>query len=334
MVHDLLASSPSILKFIGFFIMAVVLLLVVLLFVMYAILAERKVIGFMQLRIGPNQLGGKWGLLQTTADVLKLLLKEDSIPSKADKVLFIVAPVLAFTPAFMVLAVIPFTDKIQFANVGVGLLYYMAISGMTIMGVLLGGWSSNNKYALLGGMRGAAQMISYEIPLVMSVVGIIMVSGSLNLNDIVHAQHTLYFILGQPIAFLVYIVAATAELNRTPFDLPESESELVAGYHVEYTGFRFAFFMLTEYVYLFGTSALATVIFLGGWYGIPGLDFIPGSIWFALKFSCVVYFMIWIRATLPRIRADHLMSLGWKILLPVALFNILLTALLIELGVY
>lgn len=334
MIHNLLASPPSILHFILYFILAVVLLFVVLGFVMYAILAERKVIGFMQLRIGPNQLGGKWGLLQTAADVLKLLLKEDSIPTKADKVLFIVAPVLAFTPAFMVLAAIPFTDKIQFSDIGVGLLYYMAVSGITIMGVLLGGWSSNNKYALIGGMRGAAQMISYEIPLVMSVVGIILVTGSLNLNDIVHAQHYLYFIIMQPIAFLVYIIAATAELNRTPFDLPESESELVAGYHVEYTGFRFAFFMLTEYVYLFGTSALATVLFLGGWYGIPGLDFIPGSVWFAFKFSLVVFFMIWLRATLPRIRADQLMSFGWKILLPVALFNILLTALLIELGVY
>ncbi|WP_442596876.1 NADH-quinone oxidoreductase subunit NuoH [Neobacillus sp. D3-1R] len=331
MVQDLLQSSPGLLNFGIFFLLATVLLLVVLGFVTYGILAERKVMGFMQLRHGPNQVGGRWGLLQTVADVLKLLLKEDNIPKLADKPLFILAPVIAFAPAFMVLATIPFTDKFQFADIGVGLLYYIAISGLTTIGVVTGGWASNNKYALLGGMRAAAQMISYEIPLVMSVLGIILLSGSLNLNEIVHAQEHGWFILWQPIAFIVFLIAATAELNRTPFDLPEAESELVAGFHVEYSGFRWAFFMLAEYVYLFAMASLVTVLFFGGWLPLPFLGFIPGAVWFALKFSFVLFIFIWFRVTFPRLRADQLMEFGWKILLPVALANIFLTALVKEL---
>jgi NADH-quinone oxidoreductase subunit H len=329
MVEELLQSSPSFLNFGIFFLLTVVLLLVVLGFVTFAILAERKVLGYMQARHGPNQLGGKWGLLQTAADVLKLLLKEDIIPKAADKPLFILAPVIAFTPAFMVLATIPFTDKFQFADIGVGLLYYIAVSGMTIFGMVLGGWASNNKYALLGGMRAGAQMISYEIPLVMSVLGVILLTGSLNLNDIVLQQEHGWFILYQPIAFIVFFIASIAELNRTPFDLPESENELVAGYFVEYSGFRWAFFMLSEYVYVFAMSSLITVIFLGGW--LPPLDilgFIPGAVWFALKFSTIVFVYFWLRATLPRFRVDRLMEFAWKVLFPIALANIFLTALI------
>jgi NADH-quinone oxidoreductase subunit H len=328
MIEELLQSSPGWANFGIFFLLGAVLLLIVLGFVTYGILAERKVLGYMQLRHGPNQVGGKWGLLQTVADVLKLLLKEDIIPKAADKPLFIIAPVVAFAPSFMVLATIPFTDKFQFADIGVGLLYYIAVSGLTTFGMLLGGWASNNKYALLGGMRASAQMISYEIPLVMSVLGVILLSGSLNLNDIVAAQENGWFIILQPIGFIVFFIASIAELNRTPFDLPESENELVAGYHVEYTGFRWAFFMLAEYVYLFAMSALITVVFLGGWLApISFLDFIPGAVWFALKFSVVVFVYIWLRATFPRFRADKLMEFGWKVLLPVALANIFLTAL-------
>lgn len=329
MIKDLLESSPGLMNFGIFFLLAVVLLLIVLGFVTYGILAERKVLGYMQARHGPNQLGGKWGLLQTVADVLKLLLKEDIIPKAADKPLFILAPIIAFAPAFMVLATIPFTDKFQFADIGVGVLYYIAVSGMTIFGMVLGGWASNNKYALLGGMRAGAQMISYEIPLVMSVLGVILLTGSLNLNDIVAQQEHGWFILYQPIAFIVFFIASNAELNRTPFDLPESENELVAGYFVEYSGFRWAFFMLTEYVYLFAMSSLITVIFLGGW--LPPLDilsFIPGAVWFALKFCACVFVYIWIRATLPRFRVDKLMEFAWKVLFPVALANIFLTALI------
>lgn len=330
MVEELLHSEAGLLNFGIFFLLATVLLLVVLGFVTYAILAERKVMGFMQLRHGPNQVGGRWGLLQTVADVLKLLLKEDTSPKLADRPLFILAPVIAFAPAFMVLATIPFTDKLQFADIGVGLLYYIAISGLTTVGIVTGAWASNNKYALLGGMRAAAQMISYEIPLVMSVLGIILLTGSLNLNEIVEAQKNGWFIIWQPIAFIVFLIASTAELNRVPFDLPEAESELVAGFHVEYSGFRWAFFMLAEYVYFFAMASLTTVLFLGGWLPLPFLEFIPGAVWFAIKFTAVIFVLVWFRVTFPRLRADQLMEFGWKVLLPVALANIFLTALLKE----
>lgn len=327
-MEQLLHSAPSWTNVAIFFGLGTLLLLVVLGFVTYGILAERKVMGFMQGRIGPNQVGGRWGLLQTIADVLKLLLKEDTIPKAADKPLFIIAPVIAFAPAFMVLATLPFTDALQFADIGVGLLYYIAVSGLTTVGVVTGAWASNNKYALLGGMRAAAQMISYEIPLVMSVLGVILLAGSLNLNDIVAAQKHVWYIFVQPIGFLVFLVAAVAELNRTPFDLPEAESELVAGFHVEYSGFRWAFFMLAEYVYFFAMATLTTVLFLGGWQPVMFLGFIPGAVWFSLKFSLVVFVLIWFRSTFPRLRADQLMEFGWKVLLPVALVNIFLTALI------
>jgi NADH-quinone oxidoreductase subunit H len=310
----------------------VLLMFVVLGFVTYAILFERKVIGWIQNRLGPNRVG-PWGLLQTVADVLKLLLKEDVIPEKADAPLFKWAPVIAFVPAFAVLAVIPFTDSLKFADFAVGLLYYMAVSSITIIGIMIGGWASNNKYALLGGMRSAAQMISYEIPLVMSVVGIVMTVGSLNLTDIVHAQHKVWFIFPQFIGFLVFLIASISELNRTPFDLPEAESELVAGYHVEYSGFRFAFFMLAEYVYVFAMASLTTILYLGGWNAPFGLTFVPPLVWFALKFLLIVFFLIWLRATMPRIRVDQLMQFAWKGLLPLALLNILLTAWLKEVPV-
>lgn len=310
----------------------VLLLLVVLLFVVYAIFFERKVIGWAQNRIGPNRVG-YWGLLQTVADVLKLLFKEDVIPNKSDELLFRIAPIIAFVPSFGVLAVIPFTESIGFSDFAIGLLYYMALSSITIIGILIGGWSSNNKYSLMGGMRSAAQMISYEIPLVMSVVGIVLTVGSLNLTEIVEAQKDVWFIVPQFVGFIVFLISAIAELNRCPFDLPEAESELVAGYHVEYTGFRFAFFMLTEYVYMFAMASLTTVLYLGGWNALFGLTFIPPIIWFVIKFSLVVFFLFWLRATMPRLRADQLMQFSWKVLLPIALLNILLTCVLKEVPV-
>ncbi|QNU29591.1 NADH-quinone oxidoreductase subunit NuoH [Geobacillus sp. 46C-IIa] len=326
MMEQWLESAPSWTNVAVFFGLGALLLAVVLGFVTYGILAERKVMGFMQGRIGPNQVGGRFGLLQTVADVLKLLLKEDTIPKAADRPLYVLAPIIAFTPSFMVLAVLPFTDAFRFADIGVGLLYYIAVSGLTTIGVVAGGWASNNKYALLGGMRAAAQMISYEIPLVMSALGVVLLAGSMNLVDIVNAQQDIWFIFAQPLAFLIFLVAAVAELNRTPFDLPEAESELVAGFHVEYSGFRWAFFMLAEYVYLFAMAALTTILFLGGWHPVAFLGWIPGAVWFALKFCAIVFVLIWFRATFPRVRADQLMEFAWKVLLPLSLVNIVLTA--------
>lgn len=312
---------------------AVAILAIVILFVTYAIYFERKFIGWMQFRKGPNRVG-PLGLLQTVADVAKLLIKEDTIPSKADRGLFILAPALAFIPSFAVLAFIPYTLNLQFADLNVGFLYYIALSGITTIAIVVGGWASNNKYALLGGMRSAAQMISYEVPLVMSVVGIVMMTGSLNLRDIVVAQEGYFWdwnFLPQILGFGIFVISAISELNRTPFDLPEAESELVAGYHVEYSGFRFAFFMLTEYIYVYAIACLTTILFLGGWNPpFPALDFIPGLIWFFLKFAFIVFTLFWIRATFPRLRVDQLMGLAWKVLLPLAILNIFLTALGIE----
>ena len=312
---------------------SVVLLFLVLGFVTYAIYFERKILGWAQARHGPNRVG-PFGLLQTVADVAKVLMKEDIMPKNADRALFILAPFLAFVPAFTVLATIPFTGWAYFADLNVGLLYYVALSSITTLGILLGGWASNNKYALLGGMRSAAQMISYEIPLVISVVGVVLLSGSLNMSAIVEGQKGWFWnwnIVPQFLGFAVFIVAALAELNRTPFDLPEAESELVAGYFVEYSGFRWAMYMLTEYVYMFAIAALTTVLFLGGWHApAPFLEFIPGIVWFLLKFAFVVFFIIWTRATLPRMRVDQLMGFGWKVLLPLALANVFLTAVWLE----
>ncbi|MFA9560191.1 NADH-quinone oxidoreductase subunit NuoH [Evansella sp. AB-rgal1] len=294
--------------------------------VTYAILFERKVIGYMQIRNGPNR-HGPWGLFQTIADVTKLLMKEDIIPTAADKKIFVLAPVIAFAPAFTVFAVISWSDTIYAADLNIGVLYFLGVSSMTMLGVLMGGWSSNNKYSLLGAIRGVAQMISYELPLVLSVLGIVILVGSLNLRDIVYfqAEIGLWFIIPQFLAFVIYIISAIAELNRSPFDLPEAESELVSGYHTEYTGFRYAFFMLAEYTYAIAISAFATTLFLGGWLG-PA--FLPGVAWFLLKMCLFMFLWFWLRATLPRARVDHLMQFGWKVLIPLALLNIVITAII------
>lgn len=330
---DLLSKQLTWANFGILFALAVLFLLLILGYVTYAIYFERKVLGWMQFRHGPTRTG-PLGLLQTVADVLKLLIKEDTIPKKADRELFILAPALTFVPAFAALATFPFTKSWQFADLNVGLLYYAALSSISTIGIVLGGWASNNKYSLLGGMRSAAQMISYEIPLVMSMVGVILMTGSLNLRKIVEAQGNWFWewnFLPQIIGFVVFVIASVSELNRTPFDLPEAESELVAGYHVEYSGFRFAFFMLSEYVYTFAIGSLTTILFLGGWHApFPFLDFIPGIIWFLLKLAVCVFFMFWLRATLPRVRVDQLMGIGWKVLLPLALVNIFLTAIVKE----
>ncbi len=328
---NLLEESLTWTNFFVFFFWGVVMLMLVLGFVTYAIYFERKVIGWMQMRIGPNRTG-PFGLLQSVADVFKLLIKEDTIPKKAERELFILAPIITFIPSFTIIATIPFSDRMFNANLNVGLLFYVALTGISTIGIILGGWASNNKYALLGGMRSAAQMISYEVPLVISVIGVIMMTGSLNLHTIVDHQTGGFWhwnFIPQILGFIIFVIAGVSELNRTPFDLPEAESELVAGYHVEYSGFRFAFFMLSEYVYVFVIASLTSLIFLGGWHSpFPFLDFIPGVIWFLLKFSSVVFFLFWLRATLPRVRVDQLMGFGWKVLLPLALANMLITAII------
>lgn len=328
---NLLEESLTWTNFFVFLFWGVVMLMLVLGFVTYAIYFERKVIGWMQLRIGPNRTG-PFGLLQSVADVFKLLIKEDTIPKKAERELFILAPIITFIPSFTIIAAIPFSDRMFNANLNAGLLFYVALTGISTIGIILGGWASNNKYALLGGMRSAAQMISYEVPLVISVIGVIMMTGSLNLHTIVDHQAGGFWhwnFIPQILGLIIFAIAGVSELNRTPFDLPEAESELVAGYHVEYSGFRFAFFMLSEYVYVFIIASLTALIFLGGWHApFPFLDFIPGIIWFLLKFSFVVFVLFWLRATLPRVRIDQLMGFGWKVLLPLALVNMLVTAII------
>ncbi|MCX7569541.1 NADH-quinone oxidoreductase subunit NuoH [Tumebacillus sp. DT12] len=309
---------------------AVIVLGFILGVVTYTIYFERKVIGWMQWRIGPNRVG-PLGLFQTIADVLKLLIKEDIVPAKADRTMFLIAPIIAFFPSFMVLAVIPFSATHIFtAASNVGVIYYIALSALTIIGVVLGGWASNNKYALIGGMRSAAQMISYEVPLAMSLLAVVLMSGSMNLVEIVEAQKNfpyVWYIVPQFFGFIIFIISATAELNRTPFDLPEAESELVAGYFTEYSGFRFAFYMLAEYVYVFAMSALATTMYFGGWEG----PFLPGWLWFAIKVSAFIFFFFWVRATMPRIRTDQLLSFSWKVLIPLALLNLVATAVVMTL---
>lgn len=311
-------------SFLAMLVGALIVLAVVLGVVTYAIYFERKVIGYMQLRIGPNRVG-PWGLLQSIADVLKLLLKEDIIPAKADKALFAMAPILSYVPAFMVLAVVPYTATHLFtASLDVGLLYYISLSAISVIGIVLGGWASNNKYSIIGALRSAAQMISYEIPLAMSILGVVLMAGSLNIVKIVEAQQNspVWYVVPQVIGFIVFLIAATAELSRSPFDLPESESELVAGYFTEYSGFRFAFYMLAEYVYLIAMSGLAASLYFGGWSG----PLLPGWLWYAIKAGAFVFLMFWTRATMPRIRVDQLMGFAWKVLIPLALLNLFLTA--------
>ena len=302
------------------------ILVPVLISMAYATYFERKALGAFQLRRGPNRVG-PFGLWQPFADAVKVFTKETIIPAGASRLLFLAAPMLAFILACMAWAVIPLADGWTAANINVGILYLFAISSLGVYGVIIAGWASNSKYAFLGAMRSAAQMVSYEVSIGFVLVSVMLCVGSLNLNDIVQAQSRHWFAF-TPLfpMFVVFLISMLAETNRAPFDLPEGESELVAGFFVEYSAMSFALFYLGEYTNMIMMSALTSVLFLGGWQAPFGLSFIPGVIWLFLKICCIMFFFFWVRATFPRYRYDQLMRLGWKVFLPLSLLWLVLTA--------
>ncbi len=286
---------------------------------------ERKICGFMQVRLGPNRVGPR-GTLQSVADMLKLLGKEDIIPERVDKIVWALSPMLLFVPAALVYSVFPFDDGAIFADLNIGIFFVIAVSAQSVLPFLMGGFASNNKYSLIGAMRTVAQMLSYEIPMVFALLGIVMITGSMKMSTIVEAQSEVWFIVLQPLAFIIFVICATAETNRTPFDLVEGESEIIGGPFTEYSGMRWALFFLAEYANLLAASILTTTLFLGGWHG----PYLPGMVWFWLKVFAMIFIFMWFRWTFPRFRVDQMLSFGWKVLLPVALVNVLLTGI----GVY
>jgi len=310
---------------------------------------ERRALARIQVRIGPNR-AGPFGLLQPIADAIKLIFKEEFIPARADKLLFLLAPIITLTPALVITAVVPFGDKPfvlfgrtiswQIADINVGVLYIMSIASIAVYGIVLAGWSSNNKYAMLGGLRSTAQMISYELALGLTFVTVILMAGSSRMIDIVEAQRQGWFVLLQPVGMLIFLIATLAEVNRAPFDMPEAEQELAAGYHSEYGGMKFALLFMAEYDKMIAICTIAASLFFGGYLG-PDLSGIPlvggllsyvqGPFYMFLKIFILLFGMIWVRATLPRIRYDRLMALGWKVLLPLALLNVFITAVIVVL---
>ena len=321
----------------------VAILFGVLTVVSYLVLWERKICGRMQGRYGPNRVG-PFGLLQPLADVIKLMFKEELRPAAADPLLFALAPIISATAAFAAFAVVPFGAettlfglldtplRLQVADVNVAVLVIFAIASMSVYGIVLAGWSSNSKYSLLGGLRSSAQMISYELSYGMSLASVLLLGNSLSLTDIVNGQSgnwfgfiPRWFVFLQPVGFLIYMTAGIAETNRAPFDFPEAEQELVAGYHTEYSSMSFAMFFLAEYINMVTVSAVATDLFLGGWHG-PFLPESLGWIWFLIKVTAILFFYVWMRWTLPRYRYDQLMAFGWKVLLPVSVLNLIVTA--------
>jgi NADH-quinone oxidoreductase subunit H len=299
-------------------------LIVATVIVMSLVYLERRVIAFMQDRLGPNRVGPQ-GVFQPVADVIKLLAKEDIIPTSADATVFKLSTIVMVFSALLVYAVIPFGPGMIISDLNIGILYAVALSSLTAIGMLMAGWGSNNKYALLGAMRAAAQVISYEIPLVFSIIGVAMITGSLSTVSIVSGQAAWggfrWNIFLQPLGFVIYFISATAELNRTPFDLMEAESEIVAGYHIEYSGIRFALFFLAEYLNSFAVACLGATLFFGGWLG----PILPPYVWFLIKAYALFFIFYWLRGTLPRVRIDQLMGLAWKYLLPAALVNVVIT---------
>ncbi len=310
------------------FIEALVLLVPLLIGVAYLTYAERKVLAAMQLRKGPNVVG-PFGLLQPFADALKMLMKETIIPSGANRLLFLMGPMLTFMLAMVAWAVIPVNEGWAIADINVGILYLFAISSLGVYGIIIAGWASNSKYAFLGALRSAAQMVSYEVSMGFVLVTVLLCVGSLNLTDIVLAQRTVWFCIPLFPMFIVFFISTLAETNRSPFDLPEGESEIVAGFFVEYSAMSFALFFLGEYANMILMSALTTILFLGGWlapFGVAPFTWIPGVIWFVLKICMVLFCFLWVRATFPRYRYDQLMRLGWKVFLPLSLIWLVVTA--------
>jgi NADH-quinone oxidoreductase subunit H len=296
--------------------------------VAYLTLAERRVIGFMQLRRGPNVVG-PFGMFQPFADALKLMAKETILPAGANKVVFLLAPMLTFILSLVAWAVIPFDEGLVIADINVGILYLFAVSSLGVYGVIMAGWASNSKYAFLGALRSAAQMVSYEVSMGLVIITVLLCAGSLNLSEIVEAQRGMWFALPLLPMFVVFFISTLAETNRAPFDLPEGESELVAGYFVEYSSMSFALFFLGEYANMILMSSMTVILFLGGWlppFDIWPLNTIPGPLWFILKIILVLFVFLWVRATTPRYRYDQLMRLGWKIFLPFSLIYVVLTA--------
>ncbi|MFO7652676.1 MAG: NADH-quinone oxidoreductase subunit NuoH [Candidatus Krumholzibacteriia bacterium] len=321
--------SPEAVHIVGSLTMALIMSLVMAACAIVFTWMERKVAGFMQSRYGPMRVGRIHGVGQPIADMLKILQKEDVVPAAADSFLFKLAPFVVFLGSLLAWAAIPFAPGFIASNLDLGLFYIFAVSSTVVVGILMAGWASNNKWALYGAARGAAQMVSYEIPLALAALPVVMAVGSLNMNDIVIAQQggiANWFLFYNPflfLAFVTYFICSIAEVNRGPFDLPETESELVAGYHTEYTGMRFAFFFLAEYANLFLVSCVATAVFLGGWWAvIPGLDFAP-AVWFLIKAVLLVFAQMWVRWTLPRLRVDQLMYICWKVMIPIALICVI-----------
>ncbi len=328
------AWSSGVAQLIAFLVVVIFIVLTVL----FVVLFERRVIGFFQLRYGPNRVGPQ-GLFQTVADALKLLQKEDIMPLAAEPIIYNVAPFVVFVPSLVAFVVIPmgamYAGGLHYVfvvkDLNIGILYLLAVSSVALIGFLMAGWGSNNKYALISAIRNAAQIISYEVPMVLVVLGVVLVAGSTSLVDIVHSQTHFWNIVPQFIGFMIYLIAGVAETNRTPFDLPEAESELVAGFHTEYSGMKFALYFLAEYTNVFIISAIVTTLFLGGWkgpmfLGQAGLWF-TSVFWFLLKTYILVFVFVWLRATLPRFRVDHLMGFAWKFLIPVSVLHVLLVAL-------
>ena len=327
-------------------IIGLIILLFYALLGLFLVYLERKVCAIMQNRIGPNRVG-KWGLLQTIADLIKLMTKELVYIERADKFLFNLAPFIVIIASFMAMAAIPFAKGLQAVDLNIGIFYVIAVSSLGVIGILIGGWASNSKYSLIGAMRSGAQVISYELSVGLALLSVVIFSGSMQLSEIVKSQADGWWLfkghIPAIIAFLIYLVAATAEINRGPFDLPEAESELTAGFHTEYSGMKFAFFFLAEYINLFIVSAIAATMFLGGWMPLHidhwegfnrVMDFIPPIIWFFVKTFFIIYVIMWFKWTFPRLRIDQLLKLEWKYLLPLNLLNTVLIAFIVLMGWY